>query len=178
MKIVIDSSELKIVEFEPTASDEVVHDFIQQCLNHNELTCWRVCFSGFDDDPRELIEIPEAREFAQRLIDLGLLIILELPIPQGAYMVQQDTPGLNGLGVHGIARCAGEVRRRGKRVNIGMNIDWASYFTDLLKPLKERSDTPASLIAGIERIIANQSKFDPLRGSSKLAADAVFNSKM
>ncbi len=178
MKIIIDSPELKIAEFESTVLDRVVRDFIQRCEDRNELTRWRVCFSGFDNDTRELIEIPEARNLAKRLIDLGLLIILEQPMPRGAYVVQQDTPGLDGLGVHAIARCVGDVKRRGKRVNIAIDIDIASYFTDLLKPLKERGNASASLIAGIEKIIAAQQKFDPLKGSSKLAADAVFGSKM
>ncbi len=125
-----------------------------------------------------MIEIPEARKFAQRLVELGLLLILEQPKPQGAYVVQKDIPGLDGLGVHAIARCVGDVRRKGKRVNIGIDIDIASYFTDLLTPLKKRSNVPPSLIAGMEKIIANQNSFDPLKGSSKLAADTVFGSKM
>ncbi len=179
MDIMYQSEDLNIVEFDPSDSDEVIRRFINRHANNpnGRICMWRICMSSFDNDKRELIEIPEARQFARRLIDLGLLPMLELPMPDGSYIMQTDAPGLNGLALHAISNGAGQVRRRGKRVHIGMDIDAVGYFTDMLKSFKEQ-DAPESMLRAIERIIENQSKFDPLRGSSKFIADEAMDEFM
>lgn len=158
----------KVVDFDPKDPDGVIRDFVQRCEDRGEIALWRLCFSGFDNDPRELIEIPAAQRFARRLIDLGLLITLEQPRPGNAYIIRNDNPGLDGLVVHAISRGAGEVKRRGKRVSVNFDIDIAAYFTCLLKTLKERG------VAKVEEIIEIHSRFDPLKGSSKFAAESAF----
>lgn len=177
MQIMHEDAEIKIVEFDPSDSDADIETFIARCERLDQMNSWRVCISSFDDDPRELIEIPEARQFARRLIDRGILPSLELPMPDGSYILQIDAPGLDGLAIHAISNGSGEVRRKGKRVHIGMDIDIVSYFTDLLKTLKERK-APASLIQSVEKAIENKSKFDPLQGSSKFLADTAFDEVM
>lgn len=177
MNIILYDSTMKIVDFDPRDSNAVIEKFIERCEDREELISWRISFSGFNDDPRELIEIPAAREFAKRLIDRGILVTLLQPQPQGAYISQIDTPALDALGVHAIAVGLGEVKRKGKRVNITMDIDIVDYFTALLKTLKERCVDP-HLIHSIEKIIEKQQAFDPLSGSSKFAADVAFDEKM
>lgn len=176
MQILINDPDLKIIDVDPKDSDRVITDFIRRCSDRNEFILWRISFSGFNDDPRELIEIPEARKFAERLIDLGILIILQQPVHGGSHHVQKDIPALDGIGVHGIARSVGEVRRKGKRVNIGMDIDIASYFADFLKPLKKYG-APDILIKKVEAVIEARKEFDPLQGSSKFLADRAFDAE-
>lgn len=168
---------IRCVDFHPDDPDEAVEKFIVRCEEKTEIATWRMCFAGFDDDPRELIEIPEANEFAKRLIDLGILITLIHPQPKGAYIFQNDTPGLDGLTVHAISRGIGDVRRRGKRVNIGFDVDIVGYFMALLNTCKQRK-VPQDIIEKMERLIERQTAFDPLRGSGRFAADSKFEKEM
>jgi hypothetical protein len=40
--------------------------------------CIRAKIGGYEDDPREVWDIPEARRLCQRLVDLGLIAVLEV----------------------------------------------------------------------------------------------------
>lgn len=163
----------QVVDFDPGDSDEVVLGFIQRCEDRDEVAQWRLCFAGFDDDSRELIEIPAAREFAKRLIRLGLLVALRTPEPGKSPFIVQSDPALDGFGLHAISCGHGEVKRRGKRVSVESGIDIPGYFTDLLKTLEERK-APLQLIAKVKEVIKVQSRFDPLRGTCMFATESAF----
>lgn len=175
MKVLAYSHDLKMVDFHPKDSDKVIHEFIQKCEQGGDIVTWNISIDGFNNDPRELIEIPEARDFAARLVDLGILITLLQPKPtEGSYQIQSDCPGLNGLSLYAISCESGKVKRHGKRVSIRMNIDLVGYFSALLKTLKERN-APADVIASLEEGIAKRKEFDPISGSSKFISDTVFD---
>jgi hypothetical protein len=62
-------------------TDEEIRDYMRTMrdLRHNKTTKHIVCLLGdFDDDPRELWEIPEAREVCQQLVRLGFVSYLDV----------------------------------------------------------------------------------------------------
>lgn len=172
MKIVHNAD---IIEFHPNDSDETILGFIRHGGGY-EMGRWKICLSSFDDDPRELIEIPRACQFARRLVNLGILPLLTFPKPGGYALVEDNAPGLSGIALHATANGSGRIQRRGGKVHITMDVDMVGYFKELLKAVKERKDDPPKdIITMLEGVIEKQSKFDPLKGSSKFISDIAFD---
>lgn len=177
MNILIEEPDIKIVDVGPADSNKTISRFLTRCEQLHQQLKWRVSYSGFDDDPRELIQIPAAQEFSRRLIRLGFLTVLMPPESGKPYIVQNHCPGLDGVGVHAISVGVGDVKRRGRKVNIGMDIDIGAYFSNLLIGLRLRKAHP-DVIKLVERVVKQQQEFDPLKGSGHLTASNVVDAEI
>lgn len=64
-------------------STDMTDDEIKACIHDMHPVCMAnkqgfiLTISGYDDDPRDIWDIPEAVQFAKRLIDIGLVSYLE-----------------------------------------------------------------------------------------------------
>lgn len=79
------SGSMMVIRFETTLTDDEIRFIFQQCDRELETANSRYkvtdspfffAFPEWDNDSRDLWEIPEARAFAKRLSDLGLMGIL------------------------------------------------------------------------------------------------------
>lgn len=63
---------------------DMTDDELRECIHKMHPRCteskqgFLLTISGFDYDPRELWEIPEAVKFCQRLIDIGFVALLDM----------------------------------------------------------------------------------------------------
>ncbi len=82
------------------ATDDDIHDQMQIMKHSREEHRYDhvVCtIRGFSDDPRELYDIPEVREYCKRLVDLGFISYLDFSM-----LVNPETPE---LAKHGWGAC-------------------------------------------------------------------------
>jgi hypothetical protein len=65
---------------EPGLSDDALVDAMRWAIRvrSHGVQCVRAAVKGYEDDPREMWEIPEVRQLCQRLVDLGVIAVLEL----------------------------------------------------------------------------------------------------
>jgi hypothetical protein len=101
----MDNYDVMCISLESNMTDNEIKECIQlmipACIARTRGFCLTI--SGFDDDPRELWQIPEATEFMRRLVDLGFISALEvsttaielLPI----YAKGKQLPGFGALEV-------------------------------------------------------------------------------
>jgi hypothetical protein len=70
---------LVIMECGPYESNNDLLNDMRKMKNARELNCAHiVCvISGFDNDKREMFQIPEARAFCRRLVDIGFISYLD-----------------------------------------------------------------------------------------------------
>ncbi|MHA2279789.1 MAG: hypothetical protein ACXAC5_02705 [Promethearchaeota archaeon] len=157
----------KIVEFVVTDENEEISHFAHNC---GDAFQWVVLMGGFDDDPRELIEIPEARHLGQRLIDLGILAVMVQPRPDGT---RSHKAALDAIDLHCIARGVGSVRRQGKQVWTKQQVPMVEYFRDLRRSYIAAGAPPQSLVQLNELIKKFEIRFNPLDGTADFAMDAA-----
>jgi hypothetical protein len=73
---------------------DLMHQLREQRLTGAQVTA--VCvIAGFDDDPRELGEVPEVRAFCRRLVDAGFISWLDVSTSIPALR----NPKLSGIGM-------------------------------------------------------------------------------
>lgn len=91
--------EVRIIQVHPKMTDEEIKGAVQQLLPH----CWSdkqgfcLTIHGFDDDPRELWQIPEAMAFMRRLYSIGFISCLEVSTTCD-FMLPVKSSRLPGLG--------------------------------------------------------------------------------
>ncbi len=85
---------------------ECIHRMYPKAVNSEQ--GFLLTISGYDQDPRELWEIPEVITFFNRLIDIGFLGLLAL----NAQTVMPGTPGFGAAEVWMVA--TGKITRRAK----------------------------------------------------------------
>lgn len=97
--------------------------------------------SGYDDDPRELFEIPEVVKFCRRILNLGFMSILEVST-QSPELKSEDSWGL-GFGALEIWCIARNLVTTGEAELTKEQIGW--FLSDLDKSntwLKRMMDKP------------------------------------
>jgi hypothetical protein len=71
----------RLVELNPRLTNDDLADVMRQTLDyrarHGEDAVVTCALGGFDDDPRPVADIPEARAFCRRLVSIGLIAVLE-----------------------------------------------------------------------------------------------------
>jgi len=102
--------DLKIIALETHQTDEELQDMtykLRQALlaEGPEPEGFFMTISGYDDDPRELWEIPEAVDLCQRVVKTGLIALLNLSsrvkelMPERFQECEGPGPGLGALEV-------------------------------------------------------------------------------
>jgi len=94
--------DLHIVAFTVDMTDEEIKGAIVQCLPRVQKASFGalLTISGYDDDPRELHEIPESIAFFKRLSDIGFISILEVSSSvDGIARIPKPSPGLGAFEV-------------------------------------------------------------------------------
>lgn len=85
---------------------ECIHRMYPLC--QSEAKGFTLTISGYDDDPRELWEIPEAVKFCQKLLDIGFPAVLDIGSRH------DDLPGHPGFGLIEIWFVAsGRIKKKG-----------------------------------------------------------------
>jgi hypothetical protein len=93
--------DVMVIELKHTMTDEEIKDSIRGMLPICRKNKLGFCLSiqGFDFDPRELWEIPEAINFTRRLCTLGFISTLEVSTTCKALMTTKELPGFGALEV-------------------------------------------------------------------------------
>lgn len=116
-------------------SDEEIRDCIRESLPVAKAKQCGFCLSvgGYDDDPRELWQIPETKSFFKRLVSLGLISCLEVSTTAKELA---KMPGLPGFGALEVWMCATE------KMGVGDNSVGEKEMKEFLSTL-ERSNSIA-----------------------------------
>ena len=158
----------KVFEFSVKDRDGDIRAFI--AMAGEDKFDWSATMCGFDDDPRELTEIPEARKLAQRLINLGMLSIMIQPRPDGSS--DRPTFALDAIHLHICAHGIGSVRRYKGKTWTRHQVLMVPYFHDLRRSMVAVGAT-MNCLETIDKIITRleEAPIDPLDGSADFVKD-------
>ena len=97
-------------------SDDEIKECVQQmlpvCVARGQGFCLTI--SGYDEDPRDLWQIPEAVSFMQRLVKFGLITALEVSTSAPEFLPERfKKTKMPGFGALEIWLCATNRMRRG-----------------------------------------------------------------
>jgi hypothetical protein len=109
-------NDIMVLNLKCDMSDAEIKDCIQQmmpiCMVKQQGFCCAI--TGFDDDPRELWQIPEAVAFMKRLVDLGFISGLEVSTnSEDLVRPEFGVPKLPGFGAIEVWMCAKGLIRTG-----------------------------------------------------------------
>jgi hypothetical protein len=117
--------DLKIIALEASQTNEELQDMaykLRQALQAEgpEAEGFFMTISGYDDDSRELWEIPEAIDLCERVIKTGLISLLNLSsrvkelMPERFQHIDEPGPGIGALEVWVFAK--GKMSHEGAKV--------------------------------------------------------------
>lgn len=134
--------QLICIEMNVAQSDEEIKDCIRRILPLCHKNKMGACFSiqGFDDDEREVWEIPETIEFMKKLVDLGFMSILEISTTSPSLVRTEifHTDKLPGLGAIELWMCA--TSRMGNGANEVTPAEF-KMFTDALQASNAKAES-------------------------------------
>ena len=125
--------DFNVLVVEPRLSDHELRQSIIQ-FGRKGKPVWVSCF-GYDDDPRELWEVPEVVTLFKRMIDMGMLSIMWPNVP-GAEDYDPHPLGLGALQLWAIA--TGQMKKGGCHPDL----------QEFLRVLKESNKKCEALIRG------------------------------
>jgi len=144
-------NDVKIVNLECTMSDNEICFIIKKLhpiLKDDPSMGFTLVIDGYDDDPRELYEIPECVSFFQRLVDIGFISLLEVSTRIEALKKISEMPGLGSLEVWLIA--TGQM----KKGNTELSGDTMKKFiNEILLPSNDKVE---EIIAEIGKVTSGQ----------------------